>query len=358
MCRSPLFSRQALRAAARIHDQLTRAARTTPWAELPVESWEEAVRVASRLRYVVARGWSSAARALLEDLAYVTRQLGREINQFESNLPPADRPEPIVSLREVVEDLLALRQEFPQSHIELGENSVSVVTEPIELEGVSLGPFRIALFWKDIGRRQPYEVVAESPLPSSENDEVTHPHVAAQRLCEGSGAPAIQAALSKGRILDFFVLVNQVLQTYNPSSAHVPLDRWTGSPCHECGTLLASDEARLCERCEEPVCGDCTGSCGSCGYAFCSSCLGRCAQCEQPFCDDCLHTPDGSNSSLCETCFQQYPLQEDGHVTCFPSAPKLVAADDSAPSPETETRSAATDAATDPLCLGKAPLPS
>jgi hypothetical protein len=65
---------------------------------------------------------------------------------------------------------------------------------------------------------------------------VTHPHVCNGQLCEGDGAAPIKAALGSGRLLDFFVLVGQILETYNDASAHVTLDNWEGRSCNDCGT--------------------------------------------------------------------------------------------------------------------------
>jgi len=54
-------------------------------------------------------------------------------------------------------------------------------------------------------------------------------------LCEGEGRGPIQKAIRQGRFYDLFVLINQILQTYNGDSAYVPLSRWEGSSCPDCG---------------------------------------------------------------------------------------------------------------------------
>src|SRR5690606_3706651 len=97
---------------------------------------------------------------------------------------------------------------------------VTVVTDDIQLEGIPLGPFKIKLDWSRLGDSQPYEVIAVEANPASSSDDVTHPHVQDNRLCEGDGRQALQKALAQGRLFDFFVLVRQILTTYNPSSAY------------------------------------------------------------------------------------------------------------------------------------------
>jgi hypothetical protein len=202
------------------------------------------------------------------------------------------------------------------------------------------------LRWTDIGRKQAYEVIAEEPCCAAENEEVTHPHVQSGRLCEGQGAVAIRSALTEGRILDFFLLVSRVLDTYNAGSAHVPLDRWSGVPCRDCGLIMPSDDHGLCEACEGPLCGDCSASCQGCQSATCRECLCDCTSCGQAFCGGCL-TP----TQLCETCLQQQQQEENSHDLLQTSA-----ADCAASGPDRETGSPAAPPATDSVCLGQADL--
>jgi hypothetical protein len=144
-------------------------------------------------------------------------------------LPSAVKPTRLAPPSEIAADLAALGGEFPEVALDLAERNVSVVTEPIELEGIALGRFRICLYWLQLYQTRAYEVIALEPTPASENDAVTHPHVYDKLLCPGEGALPIQAALAEGRMWDFFTLVNQILQTYNAGSAHIPLNRWAGT---------------------------------------------------------------------------------------------------------------------------------
>jgi hypothetical protein len=142
-----------------------------------------------------------------------------------------------------------------------------------------------------VGQSRAYRVIAVRPCPAAGNDEVTHPHVRDETLCEGDGSVPIRAALSQGRLLDFFILVNQILQTYNPDSAHVLLDRWDGISCRDCGWRMPRDEHGLCDRCEEPLCSDCSTHCQGCDRFICSGCVSECSDCGEHLCAQCLVTP-------------------------------------------------------------------
>ena len=95
-------------------------------------------------------------------------------------------------------------------------------------------------------------------------------------LCEGDAQPAIRLALQQGRLLDFFQIVEQVLSTYNPSSAYVSLEDWEGSTCDRCGDMANSDDARECKGCESLICGGCVYQCRECQEMYCGDCDNLC----------------------------------------------------------------------------------
>ena len=126
---------------------------------------------------------------------------------------------------------MALKGEFTNLDIDIKAHEVAVTTDKITLEDVLLGEFEIRLKWDCIGRVQkPYRVIARDPHPAAKNEDVTHPHVQDEHLCEGEGQTAIAAAIAEGRLYDFFLLVSQVLHTYGRGSAYVALDRWHERP--------------------------------------------------------------------------------------------------------------------------------
>ena len=168
--------------------------------------------------------------------------------------------------------------------IDLDEHELSVTTDRIVLEGVFLGPFEIRLDWQRSASSSPYRVVALDPNPAAKSDDITHPHVQDEQLCEGDGRTAIRAALAECRLYDFFLLVSQLLHTYGRGSAYVELGDWDGVPCEDCGDSVDEDDRYYCDRCDATLCGECSVSCHGCGDAFCSGCLGPCAACGCEYC--------------------------------------------------------------------------
>src|SRR5262249_49503777 len=149
----------------------------------------------------------------------------------------------VASAADIFADLMALDCEFEMVELNLQARYVAVLTPPIVLEDVYLGPFRIVLHWEQIGKPHAYDVIAVEPNCAEGQEDVTHPHVRDKLLCEGDGAMSIKAALTAGRVYDFFVLIRQVLGTYNPESAHVSLDNWIGRiSCAGCGCPVSDEE--------------------------------------------------------------------------------------------------------------------
>jgi len=337
--------RWALRAAVKIHEHLLGPAHRPPLNDLPQAAWDELRRTVERLRYVQRRSWRVAAQSLCDDLHYSCGCVQRHLEWFREQLPSKSAPQQVAAPSEIAADLQALEQEFEDAELHLKEHNVSVLTAPIVLEDVELGSFRIVLYWERIGQTRAYDVIAEEAHAAEGNSDVTHPHVRDQTLCEGEGTAAIKAALSEGRLLDFFVLVRQVLETYNSSSTHVMLSNWNGgASCQGCGTSLSDDDYSTCERCSDVVCNDCSNGCSSCSRYVCSGCSAECAECENQFCLACLTEAEGTGRQLCETCLEkQRKEQSDEAIT------ETVEAESADP-----LQPPATPAA-DPICVGETP---
>jgi hypothetical protein len=262
--------------------------------------------LAEQIRRAQLRGWHLAARALSRDLEYSIQSLQRELNELQQRANPVQRT-PATSAGELYKDLMALQEEFEELDFDVGTHRLSVITETILLDGVYLGPFEIQLNWSRAldAERPAYLVIAKDPHPAESRDNVTHPHVMDELLCEGDGKHAIRLALSEGRLLDFFTLVANVLRTYNPESPFVELALWRGSTCSDCGVMVAEDYSYTCHRCGENVCGECESLCGGCEESFCSGCIGGCAACEDSFCRHCLNTCQGCHRRVCSGCLDE-----------------------------------------------------
>jgi hypothetical protein len=124
--------------------------------------------------------------------------LQRQLESLERDLTDST-PSPVAKAREIYQDVLALGKEFPDMRIESKQQEAIVTTEPIELDGVSLGSFDIVLNLNSLPDAS-YSIKACEPNPASSNLSVTHPHVQDEKLCEGDGRLAIRAALAEGRL--------------------------------------------------------------------------------------------------------------------------------------------------------------
>lgn len=301
------FQRRAIRAATQIHQHLLLPVSQGRLA-LPQTRWQELEAGFNRLHTIQRRSWHAASQCLASDLDYQLRRLAAEMDSLRARLPQVIAHGSISQPSAIVGDLLMLPQEFDFVEIDLKAKRICVITGAIELEEIPLGPFQIVLHWERIGAGRAYDVVASDPNCPVGRKDVTHPHVEDDQLCEGAGAPAIRSALNSGRLLDFFVLVRQVLETYNGNSPYVPLSDWSGSEdisCADCGCSISSDEAGRCERCDVRVCGDCECSCAQCSRYTCCECCRLCAQCSQGFCESCLKEAADRQRLICDGCLSQ-----------------------------------------------------
>jgi len=305
-------ARSAIRAALRIHDHLAGASRLGECPGLPEEGWAELQRAAARLQTATNREWYAGAASVQDDLYYTLQRLERELADIRQQLPKRTTPELVSSPSTILADLAALENEFEQCALDLQQQTLSVLTDPIDLDGVHLGAFRVVLRWNQIGQQRPYRVEAINPASANGYEEVTHPHVRDKTLCEGEGVVPIRTALAQGRLLDFFTLVRQILHNYNAESAHVTLERWDGVTCRDCGWRMSSDERGSCERCDEPLCGDCSSSCQGCDRYVCSGCTSECSDCGDRYCASCLSTHANSAGLVCESCLETR-LEDETH---------------------------------------------
>jgi hypothetical protein len=303
--------RNALQAAVLIHEQLAGKSTPSPAVYLPEYAWATIARLHRQAEMANSRGWHRAAKRLSEDLAEAIRRCHRDLEMALRSLDSSSLPRKVSTSAEIYRDILALGTEFDETDIGLGEHKLSVTTDSIALEGIELGRFQICLDWQRLGSGQAYRVLALDPNPSAKNEDVTHPHVQDETLCEGEGRMAIQAALAQGRLLDFFLLVSQLLHTYGKGSAYVELDRWHGLACDDCGTSVAEDDCYHCQSCGSNLCDDCRMWCAACEESYCSACLIPCPVCERDFCRGCMQTCSQCHKKVCARC-----MDDDVCQTC------------------------------------------
>lgn len=220
------FERPLLRMAAAILDSLRKAKEEPSLPALPQRDWERAQRL--RRQWLIARDrdWAGASKELLSDFKGAVRILSRYVDGCcrEIDKLPVESANPTLTLRQIYDELGALQTEFGEFDCDLQETTISIVTDSITLEEIDLGSFQILLHWDQLNQPRAYDVLALEPNAATSHDDVPHPHVQGRALCEGDGKAAIRSALQQGRLCDFFLLVNQILQTYNASSAYVRLE--------------------------------------------------------------------------------------------------------------------------------------
>ena len=269
------------------------------------------------------RGWKAAERQVDSDRR---RQLLRIRENADAQLKISQSISKFeINETELFRDLLALSQEFAKVKFDAKANRLSVITEDITLDDFRLGAFNIVLHLETLStsasRRAYYEVIAVDANRASANDDVTHPHVQEDRLCEGDAQPTIKLALQQGRLFDFFQIVEQTLGTYNAASAYVTLQEWNGFQCGRCGYSADPDETRdcygcdvticdgctyRCSDCEESFCGNCDQACGGCTESVCKSCSVACSDCDEQFCSDCL-----TEDQRCTSCEKKTKEESD-----------------------------------------------
>ena len=269
---------------------------------LPEAAWLSCLRLIRMRQQAQERGWFRAAAKL--ELTTEVFQLTRQLVTLQQELESVTAEKPVPAIRTIYEDLLALEEEFGENSIDLKSKTISVVTEPIVLEGVYLGAFEIRLELADQNSDLPfhYHVFAQDPQPPITDDAVTHPHVQSDNVCEGDARVPIKRALEQGRLLDFFVLVSRLLRTYNPESPYVALSDWHSAECRECGDVVTTEEQTHCTNCENRLCRQCANRCVDCSSSFCHDCATRCEICRDDCCESCLKECGLCGSVCCSNC--------------------------------------------------------
>ncbi len=275
-----------------------------------------------RLGIALSHHWLAAAEHCCTGIAKRLNEFPALMSAIRSLLERRRKRPP--SFSAIIEELKAAETEFGDLTFDREEQALCVVTEPIVLEDVYLGPFHILLILERLGRPHygnPCRLVAVDPNPAAGDETVTHPHVSNETLCEGDGTVAIRAALEEGRICDFFCIVRSILTTYNDQSAHVSLSDWDGVPCHECGYVMDGESSYYCDSCGDAVCDQCSVVCTNCGEIVCSGCSsmcevcgaslcttcakGKCIACESICCESCL------DNGLCPTCREERECEDE-----------------------------------------------
>jgi hypothetical protein len=248
-----------------------------------------------RLTHIVTR--------LQENFSHQLEEFARQVDALRVGTPAPAVAAP--DLTHWVGEVRQLGTEFGGLTVRWPVGVLRVVTESVELEDVTLGPFAIEFGWS-VPHRRAFEVVALDPNPATGKREIVHPHVEGRRLCTGEATQPILRALDEGRLADACLLVQSVLQNYNPHSAYVALEEWDGFRCARCAHRGPARDRDDCPSCDDPLCRNCADSCARCSETRCSDCLQSCDVCSEACCGGCLHrTP--SERSVCSECRTDCP---------------------------------------------------
>lgn len=342
-----LASRHRWRAALCIHRQLVKARLERDELELPVEAWALLSAKQQLHQRALTSNWQHVQVDLEQNLIRALTDLVYRCQEVMTPLKKRANSQPLMSVPELWRELEFLADEFEEAECDLSAREIRVTTDSVELEGIELGRFQIILEWKHLGNHHCYRIKALDPHAAESNEDMVHPHVNHDFLCEGDGSQGIRQALQQGRLLDFFILVRQILATYNPSSAFLTLERWDGSACQSCSSIVQSDDAYTCPCCGDYICSECTGYCHNCTDTMCQGCVASCPHCENYFCSRCMIHCSACVAEGCDAC-----LADGLCPSC--QTPEESDDDESSESPEDEDEQA--DAEADPLCLGEVAL--
>ena len=251
-----------------------------------------------------------AARRLTEESLRQAECLQHRAAELVAALRQQCLQPPLPTQADVFRELLALYREFDEVELDCKTGQVAVTIGPIELEEIDLGRFEIRLDWKESSGPAPYRVIALDPNSPAGREDVTHPHVQDETLCEGEGRAAVRAALAEGRLFDFFLIVSRLLETYSRGNAYVEMNRWQGIPCADCGTSVHEDERYSCGRCDETLCGECSTTCPGCEHEHCSQCLSTCEVCGGQHCPSCIDACAACGRATCRDCLEDDLCEE------------------------------------------------
>ena len=284
--------RKLLKLSIILHETIQKEAPKSQPYFLPQTTWQECIDLDRQIRRANSRGLHLAAKRRRRELRACVRHLTNDLRTIEQAITPPSVAEQHASIRDIFTDLVALQNEFADVEVDWKQKTLSAVTEPITLQDLELGPFEIRLAWDDSTADHPfdYSVIALEPNRPISSDTITHPHVQDDLVCEGDARLPVSRSLEEGRLLDFFLIVRNLLRTYNDGSPYVRLEDWHGVECPDCGQCVQEEDRWTCEQCETAVCNACYFTCPGCQDIFCGECVTQCKDCGDSYCGKCILT--------------------------------------------------------------------
>ena len=151
--------------------------------ETTVSNITNLVRTSRKLGKANSCNYINAGKRLCGSISKQLKDINYSIQNashgFEKDIPE------VPSVKTLYEELKNLWNEFVSVEINLEKYVIAVETDPIVLEELYLGTFRIELNVRklqDLHRDSPYYCIAQEPNPAATNNAVTHPHVSDEKL--------------------------------------------------------------------------------------------------------------------------------------------------------------------------------
>jgi hypothetical protein len=162
------------------------------------------------------------------------------------------------SRADIMENLVALEKHYGTVKL-LNDHILEVTTKPIVLEdefghAVNFGEMKISYDVASVLRKIhvcPYgDGVYES------DGDYFHPHVGSGNdVCLGAAEEPIANAHKRNALFDIFIIIEEVLKTYNSKSPYATLGNWNGIACDHCGSY--TEIVNKCTICGDEVCNEC-----------------------------------------------------------------------------------------------------
>jgi len=306
----PTFDRERWRAATDITQALREYVAQSAPAWDPSGPCFEITKLQRLRDDAIARNWHAAARQLSERLHLRLRWLQTDLTGCVRQFAIQSGEEWPVSTRGVYDELSALAEDFDRVTVDRRQHTVTAVTDPVELDGVHLGRFVVVWDWSELGDNRECRVMAEEPRHPAGREDITHPHVQDDRLCEGDAQRPLQHALRTGRLSDYFSIIARVLATYNDESAFVSIYDWSRRRCPWCNMRLSTEDVCQCDLCDGELCDACQVQCSQCGSYACRDCCELCDECDEFCCRVCRSASSAAGPG-CPNCQQETAHEED-----------------------------------------------
>jgi hypothetical protein len=197
---------------------------------------------------------------VFNDIKELIRIIKKNKGIIERNNRRKEINKQVFDKKSVLKDMLALSHEFETFSFNKATKILYVTTKDIILNDghdnmINLGPFKIS--YKTDSTPLWVRAKAIEPVKHYTSNNF-HPHVQANgEICLGEGARALSMAHSRNAVFDVFLILKNLLNTYNPNSPYAKLETWMGRPCAHCGNPMGRNK-NLCHVCGDYVCQDCT----------------------------------------------------------------------------------------------------